>query len=56
VLRRELVSWSGETWSDPTVYRYTFLSQDETRSLDEFECGENLTAEMASDGVVATGK
>jgi hypothetical protein len=38
------------------VYRYTFLSQDETRSLVESASGENLTAEMASDGGVPTGK
>lgn len=52
---REHIFWSGELWSDPIVYRYTFLSQDETRNLDEFGSGENFTAEIASDGGVATG-
>lgn len=47
---------SGELGSDPMVYRYTFLSQDETRSLLELASGENLTAEIASDGGVPTGK
>jgi hypothetical protein len=37
-------------------YRYTFLSQDETRSLEELASGENFIAETASDGGIATGK